>query len=132
MEDETYIFLYRKLLHSQVFYNEGLLKVWIWCLLKATYIDRWVSVKTGKGETEVHLIPGQFIFGRKSAAKELRMNESNIRNRMKKLVTIENVDMQTDSHYSIITIRNWDTYQNLIINEDSEEDRQRTGKGHKQ
>ena len=34
---EGWIKLHRKLLTSNVFDNEKLLKVWIWCLMKATH-----------------------------------------------------------------------------------------------
>jgi hypothetical protein len=68
-------------------------------------------VKTGKGETEVHIKPGQFIFGRKQAAKELGRHPSTVRDRIDKLKSVQCIDIQTDTHYSIITIRNWDRYQ---------------------
>ena len=136
MKDSGYIKLYRVLLNSEVFQTEGLLKVWIWCLTRATYKERWISVPTGSGKTTIHLVPGQFIFGRETASKELVMAPSTVRNRMKKLADMGNVDSQSDSHYSIITILNWELYQG----EDEEEgqplgqaeDRQRTGRGHKQ
>lgn len=132
--DDGYIKLHRKLLGSRAFKNDGLCKTWIWCLLKASYTEKWVSVNTGKGTTEVFLRPGQFIFGRFQAAKELNVSPSTIRNRMEKLKNIGNVDIQQDTHWSVISIINWDTYQ-AYSNTDGQakghpEDRQRTGKGH--
>jgi len=76
------------------------------------------------------LLPGQFIFGRESAAKELGMKPSTVRNRMQKLKKMGNLDIKVASQYSIIIIINWDTYQALDEKEDSRKDRQRTGKGH--
>lgn len=127
-----YVKLWRKTKGSRIFQNEGLLKVWIWCLLKANHKEAWVSIKTGRGEAEVHLDPGQFIYGRKSAAKELKMKPSSVRNRIEKLKNIGNLDTQTDTHHTVITIKNWDIYQKKEKKEDTQEDRQRTGKGHKQ
>jgi len=124
-----YIKLYRKSIDSQAFKNEGLWQVWTWCLMKANHKEAWLSIKTGRGETQVHILPGQFIFGRKSAAKELRMKESSIRNRMVKLKNMQNLDMQPDTHYSIVTIINWEIYQDNNLKEDRQEDRQRTTKG---
>ncbi|WP_020585632.1 hypothetical protein [Desulfobacter curvatus] len=72
---------------------------------------------------------GQFIFGRKTAAKELKMSPSTIRNRMEKLKNVENLDIQTDTHFSIVTIVNWELYQHPNKKEDTQTDRQRTGKG---
>jgi len=124
-----YVKIFRKMIDSRVFQNEGLLKVWIWCLLKANHEERWVPMSTGRGATEVKVCPGQFIYGRKSAAKELKMKESTIRNRMKKLENMRNLDMQPDTHCTIVSIINWDIYQMQENKEDRQEDNQRTGKG---
>ena len=118
--------VYRKIISSKVFKNEGLLKVWIWCLAKASYKERWILVKTGKSHVEVKLEPGQFIFGRFSSVEELDMYPSTIRNRMEKLKNMGNLNIKSDSQYSIISVINWDTYQNEFSKEDSEEDSQRT------
>ena len=108
--DRGYVKLYRKSIDSQVFANMGLWQVWCWCLMKATHKEKWVPIKTGRGETEVLLKPGQFIFGRKTAAKKLRMKPSTIHYRIKKLQNMQNLNIQTNTHFSIITILNWDNY----------------------
>jgi hypothetical protein len=120
--DEGWIKLYRKSIHSQVFQNEGLWKIWAWCLMKANHKDRWISVKTGRGETQVLVKRGQFIFGRKTAAKDLKMPERTVHKRMLKLKTMQNCDIQSGSHFSIITIRNYNLYQDISEDEG-------TGKG---
>jgi len=85
---------------------------------------------TGKGAIEVHVLPGQFIYGRDSAAKDLKMPPSSVRNRMNKLKNMGNLVIKEDRQYSIITIANWETYQSSQeVAEDSKEDYQRTGKG---
>ena len=127
MED-GYIKLYRHLKESRAFANEGLLKVWVWCLLKANYKDKWVSVKTGRSESEVLVLKGSFIFGRKSAGKELNMPPSTVWKRIIKLKNIENLNIESNTHYSIISIINWDTYQGEEIKGDTKGDRQGTGK----
>lgn len=109
--EEGWIKLYRKSIDSQVFQNEGLWKIWTWCLLKANHEDRWVPVKTGKGTTEVFVKRGRFIFGRNTAAKELKMVERTVHKRMLKLENMRNCDIQSDTHYSIVTILNYDLYQ---------------------
>ncbi len=55
--------------------------------------------------------PGQFIYSRKKAAKELGMPESTVRNRMEKLDDMGNVDIQKDNHFSIVTVCKWEDYQ---------------------
>jgi len=109
--DEGYIKLHRSIEDSRVWQNEGLLKVWLWCLLRANYKERWVSVQVGKGSTEVHVMPGQFIFGRDSAATRLKMKPSTVNDRLKKLEKMQNIDIQSNKQFSIITIINWGTYQ---------------------
>jgi len=74
LENETWIKLYRKLLKSPIFENEKALKIWIWCLLKATHIEREQLV----GQQIVHLKKGQFVFGREKASEELKMTSSTV------------------------------------------------------
>jgi hypothetical protein len=112
MSECGYIKLHRKALDSRVFQNDGLWRLWTWCLLKSNFREGWISVKTGKGESQVKILPGQFVFGRKSAAKELKENPETIRKRMDKLKNIGNITIESTSQYSIITIVNWDSYQN--------------------
>ena len=131
--DRGWIKLYRKIVESRVFHNSDLLKVWIWCMAKATHKEIHVPIKTGRGITDVKLVPGQFVFGRDQAARELNMKSSSVRNRMEKLKKIGNVDMQPDSHYTVVTICNWEQYQ-AVENEIGQasgqrEDNQRTTKG---
>lgn len=109
--DNTWICLHRKSVESMAFQNDGLWKVWTWCLMKASYKERWVPIKTGKGTTQVNIKSGQFIFGRKSASKVLNMKPTTIRSRIKILEKYGNIDTQNMTHYTIITINNWDQYQ---------------------
>lgn len=111
IEDEGWIKVHRKVINSQVFQGEGLFKVWMWCLLKANHKDKWVQITTGKGTSEVFVKRGQFIFGRKSAAKALKMPGRTVQYRMLKLATMRNLAIQTDTHYSTVTILNYDLYQ---------------------
>lgn len=63
MEDNTWIKFYRKLLKSPIFDNEKALKVWVWCLLKATHVEREQLV----GRQKVQLKKGEFIFRKKES-----------------------------------------------------------------
>lgn len=130
--DRGWVKLWRKLLDSQIFQNKGLLQIAIWALLKANHKEAWVPFKTGRGETVVHLKPGQFIFGRHTAAKDLKMPPSSFRYRLKLLENAQFLDTQPDSHYSIGTIVNWETYQPDEIKVVKQVDRHLTPNGHKQ
>jgi len=109
--DRGYVALWRKSLDSRIFHNEGLWKVWTWCLMKATHKKRWATLKTGRGNIEIEICPGQFIFGRHSAAKELKMNPSTVWKRIVKLKNLSNLNIESNRQYSVINIINWDIYQ---------------------
>ncbi|MBN1226342.1 MAG: conserved phage C-terminal domain-containing protein [Deltaproteobacteria bacterium] len=130
--NQGYVKIYRKTLDSRVFQSEGLLKVWLWCLLSANHKGAWVTVKTGKGTTEVWVDSGQFIFGRKSAGKALKMSPSTVWKRMLKLKNMQNLNIDSNTLYSIITIINWETYQGSLNKGDTEGDSEVTAKEHKQ
>lgn len=120
--DYTWLKLYRKSVESRVFKNPNLWKVWTWCLMKAAYRERWVTVQTGRTSIEVKVEPGQFVFGRFSAADELGMKPSSVWKRMQKLQKLENLNINSDIKYSLITIINWESYQGLENNCDSNGD----------
>ena len=124
--DRDCINLWRKTLKSQIFRNESMLKVWIWCLLKAADKKRWGQIVVGKHKIEVELLPGQFIFGRDSAAQELDMPASSVWQRMQKLKNIGNLDINCDSNYSIISLLNWSAYQDVENEYDSNYDSRMT------
>ena len=105
-----WIKMHRKLIKSAAFQNAELLKLWIWCLLKAAHRPMWVPIKTGRGETVVELQPGQFIFGRHTAAKSLKMKPASVYKRLQKLEKLQNVSTQRSTHYTIVTVCNWARY----------------------
>jgi len=126
---DGWIKLYRKSLNSRVFKNRDLWQLWTWCLMKATHKKTWVSVSTGRGETEVELQPGQFIFGRKQAAQELKAKPFSTYKRMLKLKKLGNLDIQSNTHFSIVTICNWDKYQAQEIEKEQAKEQPRNNQG---
>lgn len=107
MEDKSYIKLFRKLLNSPIFENEKALKIWIWCLLKATHKERLQLV----GQQEVNLQKGQFVFGRKKASEELKMSESTIYKYIKLLEKLQMIGIKSNNKFSVITVEKWEEYQ---------------------
>lgn len=102
-----WIKLYRGILESDVFQNERLLKVWIWCLCKASHKEHTQLV----GHQLVTLQPGQFIFGRKAAAESLKIKESSLWRDMKLLEQLGNLDIKSNNKFSVITIGKWAFFQ---------------------
>ena len=109
-----YIKLHRQLLDSQQFRNPNHLKVWIWMLLKASHKQRVVSLKIGPGYTNVELEIGQFVFGRNKAEEELDIDASMIYRVLKIFETDGSIIVKSNNQYSIITICNFETYNNEL------------------
>ena len=99
--------LNRSILTSSVFDNPKLLKVWIWCLCKASHKPHDQVV----GQQVQHLEAGQFIFGRHTASEELKIPESTVNDYMKLLQKMQNINIKSNNKYSVVTVENWALYQ---------------------
>lgn len=75
--------------------------------MKATH----KKTKQMVGMQVVDLEPGQFVFGRKAAAKELKISEQTIRTCVQKLKTLQNLTIHATNKFSVISIINWEAYQ---------------------
>lgn len=107
MISQGYIKLYRNLLESEIFQNEKLLKVFVWCLLKASHKERDQLV----GRQKIKLRDGQFVFGRNTASIELNMAPSTLWDYMKLLEARQTINIKSNNKFSIITIEKWTMYQ---------------------
>lgn len=101
----------RALFDEPVGMTDGLFRIFHYCIAKANYEDGWAVLKIGSEYTQIPVKRGQFIGGRKSIARGLNLPESTVRNRLKRLVELECLDMETTSHYSVITVKDYDRYQ---------------------
>jgi len=120
MNDSGWVKLWRKSLKSGLPQNLELWGFFCWCLLQATHQPCKVMV----GYQEVHLKPGQFIFGRKKAAQEFGISESKAKRLINSLKSTNRLTVQATNKFSIITIVNWDTYQVPESESDQQSDRQ--------
>ena len=109
--DRGYVKLWRKSLDSDLFACPNMWRVWTWCLMKATYRQQHFPVNTGRGNTVVSLEPGQFIYGRHEASMELRMPGTTVEGVLARLAERGGLTRESVTHYSVITICNWATYQ---------------------
>ena len=107
MENKSWIKLYRKLLQSPIFENEKALKIWIWCLCKATH----KGITQLVGQQIIELNTGQFIFGREKASEELKMTESTVYKYIKLLEKLQMISIKSNNKFSIVSIDNWEEYQ---------------------
>ena len=106
-----WICLHRKLMQSSIWGNEGLVVVWIWCLMRASHTTQTVWMPTGRGKTSLSLLPGQFVCGRFTAGDELSMNPETVRHRLEKLVSLGNITLKSTTHFTVVTVCKWERYQ---------------------
>lgn len=104
---EGWIKLHRKLLDSPVFSNPKLLKVWVWCLLKASHEPYEVII----GLQTVGISRGQFVFGLNKASSELDIPIRSLRDYLNALKRNGMVAIKTTNKYSVLTVENYDFYQ---------------------
>lgn len=107
MANSGWIKFYRQTLDSNVFDNPMLLKVWIWCLCKTT----GKAYSQVVGTQIIRLAPGEFITGRKQAARELNMSESTVYKYWKMLVDLGMISIKCNNKFSLINVVNWRVYQ---------------------
>lgn len=104
---EGWIKLHRKLIKSEVFENEKLLKVFVWCMIKATRYSKEIVV----GANKINLLPGQFVTGRRKAAMELGMKDSTANNYLKRLEAMQMIRLNCNNRFTVVTIENYSFYQ---------------------
>jgi len=104
---EGWIKLHRKFLKWEWFSTDNMVRIFLYLLLSANH-----ESKKWKGLT---IERGQLVTGRKTLAKETGMSEQNIRTCLVKLKSTGEITNKPTNKYTIITLCNYDTYQNLII-----------------
>jgi hypothetical protein len=123
---------YRKDLCEGFFKNRKLWQFWSYCLLKASHKEHVQMV----GYQEVLLKPGELVFGREVAAKELAASVRSVRTCINYFRKIGKLTIKTTNKFSIISIINWEAYQDRPKQNDHQNDHQaaikRPANDHKQ
>ena len=109
--------LYRSILDSAVFQDAEVLKVWIWLLCNVSF-EQHDTVCYGK---VIHLKPGQIATGRKKIAQCTDLNENKVYRALTVLKSLGNIEIKATNKYSIITVVNWDKYQEENVKRTSSE-----------
>lgn len=99
--------LYRSILDSAVFQDAEVLKVWIWLLCNVAF-EQHDTICYGK---VIHLKPGQIATGRKKIAQCTDLSENKVYRALTALKSLGNIEIKSTNKYSIITVANWDKYQ---------------------
>lgn len=81
---------------------------WVWCLTKAVTEEGDYPL----GNRMIHLKPGQFIFGRRKAAKETGISETTVSVYLNQLHELGHVCKHVYKHeYTIVEVLKWGYYQ---------------------
>lgn len=112
---QGYIKLHRKLMESAIWSDPYYLKLWMYCLMKATHKEREMIF----GNQVITLEPGQFITGRKSLTEDLnkgmkpkqRLNDSTWWRYLNNLEKFEMLNIKKTNKYSVVSILKWSEYQ---------------------
>lgn len=104
---DGYVKLYRSLLYHPIFKIREALQLFIYCLLKANHEPGVVIF----GRQQIPVDRGQFIFGLDRASSDLSMSVWKVRSSLDLLISLEILTRKTTSKYSIITICNYNYYQ---------------------
>ena len=99
--------LYRSILDSAVFQDAEVLKVWIWLICNVAF-EQHDTICYGKVIT---IKPGQIATGRKKIAQCTDLNENKVYRALAALKSLGNIEIKATNKYSIITVVNWDKYQ---------------------
>lgn len=106
-ENQGWIKLHRKSLESSVFKNPKIWTVWCWCLMKANHQPTKIPFN-GK---DLIVGRGSFITGREKGASECHISEQEWRTAINYLKSTNRITIKSTNKYTIITIYNWDLYQ---------------------
>ncbi|MBQ7030797.1 MAG: hypothetical protein IJN13_00300 [Bacilli bacterium] len=103
-----YIKLYRKILDNPVVNKDNdYFKLWMYLLLMATHKERKIIF----GSNMIVLKKGQLVTGRKRISNDCKISESKVERILKALEVEQQIEQQTASKGRLITIVNWDEYQ---------------------
>lgn len=125
---QGWIKLHRKLLCSPVWNEPGMLKLWIYCLMKSTHKEKEILL----GQQIIKLEPGQFVTGRNSLHEDFnrgvkpanKVSAITLWRWLKMLEKMSNIALKTNNKFTVVTVDKWEKYQDT----DSENEQQMNSK----
>jgi len=114
-----YVQLDRALVDSPVFQDDGLWRLYCWCLVRANYSDSMLP----NGE----VIPrGSFSTGRLIIAEVMQTSDATAYRRLQKLKSLGLIDLKSNNKYTTVTILNYDSYVKSYDRQDNESNNRET------
>lgn len=101
--ENGFIKLFRNIEQWEWYTEPNVMRLFIHCLIKANHAS-----KKWRGVT-IHA--GSFVTSYSKLAQDLKLSEQNIRTSLKHLKSTGELTLKTTSQYSLISINNWNEYQ---------------------
>lgn len=108
---EGYIKLYRKIKENKYWLEPrkfSKVEAWIDLLLRAGFKDKALLI----GDVTLSLKAGQFVTSQVKLAEAWGWNRETVNKYLKRLKNDKQIDYKTSNKFTLITICNWDSYQN--------------------
>ena len=98
-----FIKLHRQILDWEWYDDPNTMRLFLHCLLRANHKDNnWRGILIKKGS---------FLTSQIKLAEETGLTRQQVRTTIKKLISTNEVTMATTAQHTVITILNWDSYQ---------------------
>ncbi len=123
-QNTGFVLVFRSVNKKGWYKDSEYVHLWFHLLLKANHTQTEI-LHDGK---VVKLQPGQFVTGREVLATETGIHPSKITRVLKCFEIEQQIEQQTSSKYRIITVLNWDEYQNRTAKRTTREQRVNTDK----
>lgn len=112
---QGWISLHRKLTKNPVWHDTNYLKLWVYCLLKASHCAHEQKI----GNKLIKLKPGEFVTGRQALARDfnegmkpsLQLKELTLWRYLNCLENWQMLNIKKTNKYSIVSIVKWEEYQ---------------------
>ena len=102
--NEGFILLHRRIIKEWEWYsNINDTRLWVHCLLRANWEDNWYD--------GILIKRGSFMTSYKSLSSETGLTIQQVRTSLAHLKKTDNLTIENNHQYSIITIKNYDKYQ---------------------
>lgn len=127
---QGFISLHRKLMENPIWGDPNYLKLWIYCLFKASHKEHEQLV----GNQIVTLGRGQFVTGRKALFEDMnrgvkpdqQLSEKTWSRYLKNLEKWQMLTIKVTNKFSVVTIDNYEVYQDVFNKVDHQSDQQLT------
>ena len=123
-----FITIHRQLMTHWIFQEPEALKFWLALLLEAN----WEQKKTMFNGSLLTVERGQLVFGRKKYSTKLGISENKLRRYLALLETEQMIHQQKTNKFTLISVTNYDSYQEITSKQPANNPQTTTSKQTKQ